>query len=126
MVVDPDAIEAMRQLVARGVLDIDLDPEHPTDRPVTVDEVLTAIDRRIRRRLEAGGHSVYRSLAEQIEKLRQHVIRNAADSINFLKKALEVARLAVEAEKLEDRGKLDAAAERLLDPNVGALTRIRE
>jgi type I restriction enzyme, R subunit len=126
VVVDPDAIEAMRQLVAQGILDIDIDPDHPTDNPVTVDEVLTAIDRRIKQRLETGGNPVYRSLAEQIEKLRQHVIQNAADSIEFLKKALEVARLAVEAEKLEDQGKLDAAAERLLDPNIGALTQIVE
>ncbi len=35
-----------------------------------------------------------------------------------------MARTAVQAEKLEDDGALDEAAERLLDPHVGALTQI--
>ena len=68
-------------------------------------------------------HPVYRSLAEQIEKLRTQAVRNAEDSIEFLKKALEVARTLVQAERLEGEGLLDEA-EHLLDPNIGALTQI--
>ncbi len=91
---------------------------------MTLEEVFTAIDRRIQLRLAASGHSVYQSLAEQIDRLRKQAIKKSGDSVEFLKKALEVARTAVQAEKLEDEGALDEAAERLLDPHVGALTQI--
>jgi type I restriction enzyme R subunit len=122
VVVDPDAIEAMRSLVQQGQLD--LDPQRDLfNQPVTLDEVLGTIDARIRRRLALNPHPVYQSLAEQIERLRQQVIRKAEDSIDFLKQALEVARLAVQAERLDDQGRLDEA-EPLLDPNIGALTQI--
>jgi len=123
VVVDPDAIEAMRSLVEQGELDIDL-PDDPMTNPVTLEEVFTAIDRRIQLRLAASGHAVYQSLAEQIDRLRKQAIKKSGDSVEFLKKALEVARTAVQAEKLEDEGALDEAAERLLDPHVGALTQI--
>jgi type I restriction enzyme, R subunit len=131
VIVDPDAIEAMRKLVEQGELDLNLgNTSGPdTDRdimenPVTLDEVLTAIDVRIKRRLETSGHPVYRSLAEQIERLRAQAAQKAEDSIEFLKKALEVAKLAVQAERLEDDGRLDEEAEHLLDPHIGALTQI--
>lgn len=128
VIVDPDAIEAMRQLIDQGELDLGLpngdDDVDLLEKPVTLDEVLTAIDYRIRRRLEGSGHAVYRSLAEQIERLRAQAIQKAEDSVEFLKKALEVAKLAVQAERLEDEGLLDQEAERLLDPHIGALTQI--
>lgn len=124
VVVDPDAIEAMRALIQQGELDLDIDRDLLND-PVTVDEVLTAIDRRIARLLAEHPHPVYRSLAEQIERLRRQAITRAEDSIEFLKKALEVARLAVQAERLDAEGLLDEA-EHLLDPNIGALTQIVE
>lgn len=125
IVVDPDAIEAMRELIRQEELDIDPDRDLMAN-PVTVEEVLTVIDNRIRRRLEQSDHPVYRSLAEQIENLRKLAITRAEDSIEFLKRALEVARAAVEAERLEAAGELDANTEALLDPNVGALTQIVE
>jgi type I restriction enzyme R subunit len=122
VVVDPEAIEAMRSLVEQGELDIDPERDLFTN-PVTLDEVLDTIDARIKRRLAAHPHPVYRSLAEQIERLRQQAIRKAEDSIEFLKQALEVARIAVQAERLEAEGTLDQA-EHLLDPHIGALTQI--
>jgi type I restriction enzyme R subunit len=124
VVVDPDAIEAMRSLIQQGELDLDPDRDL-LDDPVTVDEVLTLIDRRIQRLLERNDHPVYRSLAEQIERLRRLAITRASDSIEFIKKALEVARQAVIAERLEADGQLDTALH-LLDPNIGALTQIVE
>ncbi len=131
VIVDPDAIEAMRQLIEQGELDLGLDRDDDDERdlqdePVTLDEVLTAIDARIKRRLDGSGHPVYRSLAEQIERLRAQAMQKAEDSIEFLKKALEVAKLAVQAEKLEDEGLLDEQVEHLLDPHIGALTQIVE
>lgn len=124
VVVDPDAIEAMRTLIEQG--ELDLDPNRDLlEQPVTVDEVLTVIDRRIARLLAAHDHPVYRSLAEQIERLRRQAITRAEDSIEFLKKALEVAKTAVVAERLDADGRLDEG-EHLLDPNIGALTQIVE
>lgn len=124
VVVDPDAIEAMRKLIGQGKLDIPDDRDLLQD-PVTLDEVLTVIDRRIRRRLIDHPTGIYRSIADQIEKLRRMAITRAEDSVEFLKKALELARAAVEAERLESEGRLDEA-EALHDPNIGALTQIVE
>jgi type I restriction enzyme R subunit len=123
VVVDPEAIEAMRKLVGQGAIDL---PDHRdlAKDPVTLDEVLTAIDRRIQQRLKASGHHIYRTLAEQIENLRQMALTRAEDSVEFLKRALDIARAALQAEKLEALGELDAAAESLLDPHIGALTQI--
>lgn len=102
----------------------DLDPERDLfAQPVTLDEVLDTIDARIQRRLAVNPHPVYKSFADQIERLRQQAIRKAEDSIDFLKQALEVARLAVQAERLDGDGRLDEA-EALLDPHLGALTQV--
>lgn len=122
VVVDPDAIEAMRALVHQGELDLDPNRDLFTS-PVTLDEVLTTIDARIRRRLATNPHPIYQSLADQIERLRRQAIRKAEDSIGFLKQALDVARIAVQAEKLEAEGRINEA-EALLDPRIGALTQI--
>jgi len=113
--------------VEQGELDLDMGKDGDRDLledPVTLDEVLDTIDKRIKRRLERSGHAVYKSLAEQIERLRKQAMKKAEDSIEFLKQALEVARIAVQAEKLEADGLLDEEAERLLDPHIGALTQI--
>jgi type I restriction enzyme, R subunit len=120
IVVDPGAIDIIRQLVAQDALPgITVDPEHP----LTVEEVFKSIEARIKRRLGKSDHPVYRTLAEQIERLRQQAITRVEDSIEFLKKALEAAKSLVEAEKLEAEGRLDEAVA-LLDPNIGALTQI--
>lgn len=120
IVVDPGAIDVIRSLVEQDVLPgIDTDGEDP----ITVGEVFTSIEARIKRRLEDHPHAVYRTLAEQIECLRQQAITRVEDSIEFLKKALELAKTLVEVERLEAEGRLDEA-EALLDPNIGALTQI--
>ena len=112
----------MRKLIEEGGLEIDSERDL-VENPVTLDEVLDTIDARIRRLLEKTDHPIYRSLAEQIERLRARAIRRAEDSIEFLKQALEVAKTAVQAERLESEGRLDEA-ERILDPHIGALTQI--
>ena len=122
VVVDPDSIEAMRELVEQGTLDF---PEGRDlfDDPVTVDEVMTVIARRIKRLMDERPNPVYESLAEQLERLRRQAIHRAEDSVEFLKKALEIARKAVMAERMDTEGRLDEAL-LLLDPNIGALTQI--
>lgn len=126
VVVDPAAIEALRELADLGfVVHTDPDGDDPAEDPVTLGEVLDTIDARIKRRFEASGAAVYKSLAEKIDRLRALAIKKAEDSVEYLKQALEVAKLAVQAERLEDEGRVDEA-EHLLDPNIGALTQIVE
>lgn len=124
VIVDPDAIAAMRKLVEQGELDFDEDRDFVVD-PVNLHEVLTVIDRRIARLMADHPHAIYRSLAEQIERLRRQAINRAEDSIEFLKKALQIAKTAVQAERLDADGRLDESMH-LLDPNIGALTQIVE
>jgi type I restriction enzyme R subunit len=124
VIVDPDSIEAMRQLVEQGTLDFPSDRDL-LDNPVTIDEVMTVIGGRIKRLMAERPHPVYESLAEQLERLRRQAIHRAEDSVEFLRRALEVARRAVMAERLDAEGRLDEAIF-LLDPNIGALTQIVE
>jgi len=114
----------MRKLVEQGTLDFP-DGRDLFDDPVTVDEVMTVIARRIKRLMDERPNPVYESLAEQLERLRRQAIHRAEDSVEFLKKALEIARKAVMAEKMAAEGRLDEAL-LLLDPNIGALTQIVE
>ena len=123
VIVDPDSIERLRKLAEQGELDIDPGRDLLKD-PVTLEEVFDTIDARVQRRLkESGGHDVYKTLAEKIERLRKQAAQSASDTIEFLKKALDVAKTAVQAERLEEDGDLDAAVT-LLDPIIGALTQI--
>lgn len=123
VIVDPDSIERLRKLAEQGELDIDPERDLLKD-PMTLEEVFDTIDARVQRRLkESGGHEVYKTLAEKIERLRKQAAQSASDTIEFLKKALDVAKTAVQAERLEEDGDLDAAVT-LLDPNIGALTQI--
>lgn len=124
VVVDPEAIEAIRELAEQGEFPIEPDRDL-VDDPITVDEVFTLIDKRIQRRLDNTTNPAYRTIAEQIETLRTQTINRAQDSIEFLKKALELARRIIEADKLEAQGKTEEA-ETILDPNIGALTQIVE
>lgn len=129
VVVDPDSIAALQEMAELG-LDLSGDGDGRRDLvedPLTLAEVLDTIDARVRRRLESsGGNPVYRSLAEQIDRLRAQAVQRAGDSVEFLKKALQVARTAVQAERLEDEAALSDGSLSLLDPNIGALTQIVE
>jgi type I restriction enzyme R subunit len=91
VIVDPDSIERLRKLAEQGELDIDPERDLLKD-PMTLEEVFDTIDARVQRRLkESGGHEVYKTLAEKIERLRKQAAQSASDTIEFLKKALDVA-----------------------------------
>lgn len=125
VVVDPAAIEALRELADQG---FEFPPPGGDDdedeaTAITLGDVLDTIDKRIKSRFDSTGAAIYKSLAEKIERLRNQAIKKAEDSVEYLKRALEVAKLAVQAERLEEEGRIDEA-ERLLDPNIGALTQI--
>ena len=68
-------------------------------------------------------HTVWVSLADRLEALRQAKLQTAAASVEFLKQLLEVARALVEAEKRDADGTLDEMSV-LPDPHKGALTQI--
>jgi len=120
---DATGIALIEGLTEQGQLpDMDIDPD---DEEVTLEDVLDTIHKRIKNRLEETGSGVYRSLAERIEKLRAQSVQNAGDSIEFLKKALEMAQQVVKADRMEADGTLDDN-EHLFDEHLGALTQIVE
>ena len=122
VVVDPEAIAALKQLAL-----FEMEPSDPAEEAdaVTLGEVLDTIEARIKRRLNQTHAGVYATLAERIETLRKQAIQKVGDSVDWIKKALDLAKVMVQVERLEDEGRVDEA-ERLLDPNIGALTQIVE
>lgn len=88
------------------------------------EEVLDTLVQRLQRRLagENGGHVVYRTLAERLERLRKAALGRAEESVDYLRELLVLARDLTVAEKAEDEH--GAAGLDLIDPNVGALTQI--
>ena len=83
--------------------------------------MVDSIESRIKRRMEESPSKVYKSLAEQIERLREQAVKNADQSIEFLKRALDIAQQVVKADRMAEDGTLDEN-EALVDPHIGALT----
>lgn len=127
--IDEETLHALRKL---GFADIEDGEDGGGHTAPTPEEIIESIEERVRRRLEAHPDSpTYKSLAERIDKLRQMQLVEAADSIEFLKRLLEVARDVVAAES----GKVDegdittpasaAAPDTLLpEQRIGALTQL--
>ncbi|ASO18631.1 type I site-specific restriction-modification system R (restriction) subunit [Actinoalloteichus hoggarensis] len=77
---------------------------------------------RIKAALDEGvepGSAKYTALAERIKQLRDRIIQNAQDALEFLSEALRVARAIVDAEKHPDEAVIV-----LDDDHVGVLSRI--
>lgn len=77
---------------------------------------------RIKASLEEGvepGSAKYTALAERIRQLRDRIVQNAQDALEFLSEALRVARAIVDAGKHSDE-----AVVVLDDDHVGVLSRI--
>ena len=70
------------------------------------------------------GTKMWRSLSERLELLRLSRIESAKESVDFLKRLLELATDLVEAEKADDEGRLSEI--KVVDPRIGALTQIFE
>lgn len=97
----------------------------PLGVPPTVDDVLDTLEARLRRKLAGPTvHAVWRSLADRLEDLRRARMESARDSVDFLKRMLDLARQMVGAERAEAEGRLDRF--QILDPDRGALTQILE
>jgi type I restriction enzyme, R subunit len=120
VVLDEGALTVIRHL---GLI-IEVDPSGLHGQQVTAAEVLDTIEARLRGRgiIE---HPVYESLARRLDDLRRHKLAEAAESVEFLKKLLDLAKDLTAAVKADDEDRLDDLTPGLLpDPNVGALTQL--
>jgi type I restriction enzyme R subunit len=127
--IDADKLDniAMDAEVLEALRDNGLFPEPPKiGQPApTALEVLQRLEERIRARLAGtNGLKIWKSLAERLELLRLSRISSAAESVEFLRHLLELARDLLEAERADDEGRLDEI--KVVDPRKGALTQIFE
>jgi type I restriction enzyme R subunit len=115
VVLDAGMVQVIQQL--------DLGFDDPDDdKPITAAEVLDSIAKRLARKLAGVTvHPLYESLAERLEQLRQTKIIDATQSVEYLKRILELARDVARADRAEREGRLDEVAI-LPDPRLGALT----
>lgn len=121
--IDEETLEALRKL---GIDGGDDQGKGTTQSP---EEIIDSIEQRINERLAGSGNPAYRSLAERLEKLRKRQVTGAADSIEFLKALLTVAKdlVAVERETGEEADPDDDEPLGLLpEERRGALTQIFE
>ena len=86
--------------------------------PPSAAEILDDIKAALEKGVEPGS-AKYTALAERIRLLRDRIIQNAQDALDFLSEALRVARAIVDAEKHPDE-----AVVVLDDDHVGVLSRI--
>ena len=127
--IDADKLEkvAMDAEVLEALRDNGLFPETPTvGKPApTALEVLQRLEERIKLRLAGtDGSKVWKSLAERLELLRLSRISSAAESVEFLRYLLELAKDLLEAERADDEGRINEI--KVIDPRKGALTQIFE
>lgn len=119
---DEETLKALRELGVEHLPLIDEDSgegegegEESThvpavDDPPDAEEIIKTIEARIEARLNSDPkNKIYRSLAERLDQLRQTRIETAQDSIEFLKRLLEVARDTVRADR-EAREEAEAEA----------------
>ncbi|MDF5758383.1 HsdR family type I site-specific deoxyribonuclease [Spongiactinospora sp. TRM90649] len=86
-------------------------------RPPSAAEILDHIKAALERGVEPGS-AKYTALAERIRRLRDRIIQNSQDALEFLSEALRIARAIVNAGKHPDEAVV------LDDDHVGVLTRI--
>ncbi|MEV5704788.1 HsdR family type I site-specific deoxyribonuclease [Actinoallomurus sp. NPDC052274] len=117
LVLDAQGIAVLKELLAlvRPKPDKD-DGEDKT--PPSAAEILDHIKAALEKGVEPGS-AKYTALAERIKQLRDRIIQNAQDALDFLSEALRVARAIVNAEKHPDE-----AVVVLDDDHVGVLSRI--
>jgi type I restriction enzyme R subunit len=114
--------KTVQSLIDTGLVDPDKDA---VVKPAS--EVIDGIAARLKRRLAGanGMHTVYRGLAERLERLRVSELARAQDSIEYLRELFTLAKDVKDAEDAEDEGGADAL-DLLPSPHIGALTQIFE
>ena len=117
LVLDAQGITILKELLAlvrpeAGKLD-GVDQAPPSAAQI-LDDIKAALDEGVE-----PGSAKYTALAERIRRLRDRIIQNAQDALDFLAEALRVARAIVNAEKHPDE-----AVVKLDDDHIGVLSRI--
>ncbi len=114
LVLDAQGIAILKELLAL----VRPKPDGNDQQPPSAAEILDHIKAALESGVEPGS-AVYTALAERIRLLRDRIIQNAQDALEFLSEALRVARAIVDAEKHPDE-----AVVVLDDDHVGVLSRI--
>ncbi|MFG3293351.1 type I restriction endonuclease subunit R [Streptomyces sp. NPDC048179] len=117
LVLDAQGIAILKELLAlvRPKTGKDVGED---ERPPSAAEILDQIKAALEKGVEPGS-AKYTALAERIRQLRDRIIQNSQDALDFLAEALRVARAIVDAEKHPDE-----AVVVLDDDRVGVLSRI--
>ncbi|GIH98078.1 type I restriction endonuclease subunit R [Planobispora takensis] len=116
LVLDAQGIAILKELLALVRPKPDKD-DVEDKRPPSAAEILEHIKAALERDVEPGSVK-YTALAERIKLLRDRIIQNAQDALEFLAEALRIARAIVDA------GKHPNEAVVLDDDHVGVLSRI--
>lgn len=117
LVLDAQGIAILKELLAL-VRPKPGNDESEDQTPPSAAEILNKIKAALDKGVEPGS-AKYTALAERIKLLRDRIIQNAQDALEFLAEALRVARAIVNAEKHPDE-----AVVVLDDDHVGVLSRI--
>ncbi|MCX5449905.1 type I restriction endonuclease subunit R [Streptomyces nigrescens] len=117
LVLDAQGIAILKELLALVRPKPDKgDGEHKT--PPSAAEILDHIKAALEKGVDPGS-AKYTALAERIKQLRDRIIQNSQDALEFLSEALRVARAIVDAEKHPDEAVVVLDAD-----HVGVLSRI--
>ncbi|MER5820743.1 HsdR family type I site-specific deoxyribonuclease [Streptomyces mirabilis] len=117
LVLDAQGISILKELLA--LVRPKTDKDDGADKaPPSAAEILDHIKAALEKGVEPGS-AKYTALAERIKQLRDRIIQNAQDALDFLSEALRVARAIVDAEKHPDE-----AVVVLDNDHVGVLSRI--
>lgn len=118
LVLDSQGITILKELLAlvRPKTTSDSDDQAPPSAAEILDHIKAALDKGVE-----PGSAKYTALAERIKQLRDRIIQNSQDALEFLAEALRIARTIVNAEKHPDETVVVVD-----DDHVGVLSRIIE
>ncbi|MGW0022263.1 type I restriction endonuclease subunit R [Rhodococcus sp. NPDC003382] len=118
LVLDSQGITILKELLAlvRPKTNSDSDDQAPPSAAEILDHIKAALDKGVE-----PGSAKYTALAERIKQLRDRIIQNSQDALEFLAEALRIARTIVNAEKHPDETVVVVD-----DDHVGVLSRIIE
>jgi type I restriction enzyme R subunit len=117
LVLDAQGIAILKELLALvrpGAGKDDGKGQAPPSAAQILDDIKAALEKGI-----DPGSAKYTALAERIRRLRDRIIQNTQDALDFLAEALRIARAIVNAEKHPDQ-----AVVVLDDDHIGVLSRI--
>ncbi|MDX3716290.1 hypothetical protein PV733_46950 [Streptomyces europaeiscabiei] len=112
-VLDAQGVTILKELLALVRPKPDSEDKRPPSAAEILDQIKAALDKGVE-----PGSAKYTALAERIRQLRDRIIQNAQDTLEFLAEVLRVARAIVNAEKHPDEAVV------LDDDHVGVLSRI--